>query len=65
MIQPYSNIVFKFRFRPNVDAHSGCLLQYYQLKETNYYTVMFGVSRALGVLAQLVWSRALGLPIER
>nr|AHB50491.1 citrate synthase [Mayetiola destructor] len=50
---------------PNVDAHSGCLLQYYQLKETNYYTVMFGVSRALGVLAQLVWSRALGLPIER
>ncbi|XP_055302250.1 probable citrate synthase 2, mitochondrial [Sitodiplosis mosellana] len=50
---------------PNVDAHSGVLLQYYNLKEMNYYTVMFGVSRALGVLAQLIWDRALGLPIER
>lgn len=50
---------------PNVDAHSGVLLQYYGLKEMNYYTVMFGVSRALGVLASLVWDRALGLPIER
>ncbi len=50
---------------PNVDAHSGVLLQYYGLKEEDYYTVLFGVSRALGVLAQLVWDRALGLPIER
>lgn len=41
------------------------VFQYYGLKEMNYYTVMFGVSRALGVLAQLIWSRALGLPIER
>jgi citrate synthase len=50
---------------PNVDAHSGVLLQYYGIKEANYYTVLFGVSRALGVLSQGVWSRALGLPIER
>ncbi|XP_055388830.1 probable citrate synthase 2, mitochondrial [Condylostylus longicornis] len=50
---------------PNVDAHSGVLLQYYKLKEMNYYTVLFGVSRALGVLASLIWDRALGLPIER
>ncbi|XP_033221510.1 probable citrate synthase 2, mitochondrial [Belonocnema kinseyi] len=50
---------------PNVDAHSGVLLQYYGMKEMNYYTVLFGVSRALGVLASNVWSRALGLPIER
>lgn len=50
---------------PNVDAHSGVLLQYYGLKEMNYYTVLFGVSRALGVLSSLVWDRALGLPIER
>lgn len=50
---------------PNVDAHSGVLLQYYGLKEMNYYTVLFGVSRALGVLASLIWDRALGLPIER
>ncbi|GLC45071.1 hypothetical protein PLESTB_001465400 [Pleodorina starrii] len=50
---------------PNVDAHSGVLLQYYGITEENFYTVLFGVSRALGVLAQGVWSRALGLPIER
>lgn len=31
----------------------------------SYYTVLFGVSRALGVLASLIWDRALGLPIER
>ena len=35
------------------------------MKEMNYYTVLFGVSRALGVLASLVWDRALGLPLER
>jgi len=50
---------------PNVDAHSGVLLQYYGLTEMNYYTVLFGVSRALGVLSSLVWDRALGLPLER
>merc|ERR1739841_187902 len=48
-----------------VDAHSGVLLQYYGMKEMNYYTVLFGVSRALGVCSSLVWSRALGLPLER
>merc|ERR1711942_385353 len=50
---------------PNVDAHSGVLLQYYGMKEMNYYTVLFGISRALGVCASLVWSHALGLPLER
>jgi citrate synthase len=50
---------------PNVDAHSGVLLYYYGITEFDFYTVFFGVSRALGVLAQLVWSRALGLAIER
>lgn len=50
---------------PNVDAHSGVLLQYYGLKEMSFYTVLFGVSRALGVLSSLVWDRAYGLPIER
>lgn len=50
---------------PNVDAHSGALLIHYGLKEYNYYTVLFGVSRALGVLAALCWARALGLPLER
>lgn len=50
---------------PNVDAHSGVLLQYYKMTEMQYYTVLFGVSRALGCLSQLIWSRALGLPLER
>jgi citrate synthase len=50
---------------PNVDAHSGVLLTHYGLTENSYYTVLFGVSRALGVLTQLFWDRALGLPIER
>ncbi|XP_076033521.1 citrate synthase [Oratosquilla oratoria] len=50
---------------PNVDAHSGVLLQHYGMTEMSFYTVLFGVSRALGVLASLVWDRALGLPIER
>lgn len=50
---------------PNVDAHSGALLVHYGMKEYPFYTVLFGVSRALGVLAQLVWDRALGHPLER
>ena len=50
---------------PNVDAHSGCLLVHYGVTEYDFYTVLFGVSRAMGVLASLVWDRALGFPIER
>lgn len=50
---------------PNVDAHSGAILVHYGLKEYNYYTVLFAVSRGLGVLAMLCWSRILGLPLER
>lgn len=50
---------------PNVDAASGCVLYHYGLTEFKYYTVIFGVSRALGALTQLVWARALSLPLER
>ncbi len=50
---------------PNVDAHSGALLVHYDLKQYDFYTVMFGVSRAMGVLAQQCWSRGMGLPLER
>lgn len=50
---------------PNVDAHSGALLVHYGLKEYEFYTVLFGVSRSLGVLASLIWDRALALPLER
>lgn len=50
---------------PNVDAHSGALLKYFGLVEEDFYTVLFGVSRALGVLSSLCWDRALNFPIER
>jgi citrate synthase len=50
---------------PNVDAHSGALLVHYGMVEYEFYTVLFGVSRALGVLASLIWDRALGFPLER
>ncbi|KAF2669386.1 methylcitrate synthase precursor [Microthyrium microscopicum] len=50
---------------PNVDSSSGVLFHYYGFKEMLYYTATFGVSRGLGPLAQLIWDRALGLPIER
>ena len=50
---------------PNVDAISGTLQQHYGVKEFDFYTVMFGVSRIMGVSANAVWARALGQPIER
>lgn len=50
---------------PNVDAYSGALLYHYGIKEYSFYTVLFGVSRAMGVLASLVMDRLYGLPIER
>jgi citrate synthase len=50
---------------PNVDAHSGALLVHFGMVEYEFYTVLFGVSRALGVLASLCWDRALNMPLER
>ena len=50
---------------PNVDAHSGVLLRHFCVMETSIYTVLFGVSRAMGLMAQLIWARALAIPIER
>jgi len=50
---------------PNVDALSGTILKYYGLTEAEYYTVVFSVSRAIGVMSQMVCARLFGLPIER
>ncbi len=50
---------------PNVDAGSGSLLYHYGLKEYDYYTVLFSVSRALGILSQFVLARGVGRPITR
>lgn len=51
-------------FEPNLHKIPFLVKQYYGLKEMNYYTVLFGVSRALGVCASLIWDRALGLPVS-
>lgn len=37
----------------------------YGLHQQDFYTVLFGVSRAFGVVSQLIWDRALGMPLER
>jgi citrate synthase len=50
---------------PNVDAYTGSLLVHFGIDAYDFYTVLFGVSRAIGVLSQLVWDRALMLPLER
>ena len=50
---------------PNVDAVSGSLQYHYGITQFDFYTVLFGVGRALGVTANYVWARALGQPLER
>lgn len=50
---------------PNVDAQSGVIQWHYGLTEYDFYTVLFGVGRALGVLANITWDRGLGYSIER
>ena len=62
LLKNHSNVKNPY---PNVDAHSGILLKHYGLNEYEFYTVLFGFSRAFGVLSQLLWDRALNLPIER
>jgi len=56
---------------PNVDAISGSLQYHFGIRDCDgygacdFYTVLFGVSRILGVTANAVWARALNQPIER
>jgi citrate synthase len=50
---------------PNVDAQSGVIQWYYGLREYDFYTVLFGVGRSIGVLANITWDRGLGYAIER
>ncbi len=50
---------------PNVDAQSGVIQWHYGLTEYDYYTVLFGVGRALGVCANIIWDRGLGAALER
>ena len=50
---------------PNVDAQSGVIQWFYGITECDFYTVLFGVGRAIGVLANITWDRALGYALER
>jgi len=50
---------------PNVDAQSGVIQWHYGLTEFDFYTVLFGIGRSLGVLSNIIWDRALGYSLER
>ena len=50
---------------PNVDAQSGIIQWYYGVTEYDFYTVLFGIGRAIGITANIIWDRALGYPLER
>jgi citrate synthase len=50
---------------PNVDALNGTMQHHYGVTEFDFYTVLFGSSRILGLTSHAVWARALGKPIER
>ncbi len=50
---------------PNVDAQSGVIQWHYGVREYDFYTVLFGIGRAIGVCANVIWSRALLYPLER
>jgi citrate synthase len=50
---------------PNVDAQSGVIQWHYGVNKYEFYTVLFGIGRAIGITANIVWDRALGYPLER
>ena len=50
---------------PNVDAQSGVIQWHYGITQYDFYTVLFAIGRAFGVLSNIIWDRALGYPIER
>ena len=52
-------------FYPNVDAFAGALFYEMGLTEFEFYTTIFGVSRAIGCFSNTIWARAIGLPLER
>jgi len=50
---------------PNVDAQSGIIQWHYGVKEYDFYTVLFGIGRSIGIAANVIWDRALMYPLER
>ncbi|MBE0637848.1 MAG: citrate (Si)-synthase [Bacteroidales bacterium] len=50
---------------PNLDAQTGVIQWHYGVQEYDFYTVLFGVGRAIGICANIIWDRALNYPLER
>lgn len=50
---------------PNVDALSGTIQWHYGVRDFDFYTVLFGIGRAIGICANIIWDRALGYSLER
>ncbi|MFW5974859.1 MAG: citrate (Si)-synthase [Bacteroidota bacterium] len=50
---------------PNLDAQTGVIQWHYGVTEYDFYTVLFGIGRSIGITANIVWDRALGYPLER
>lgn len=50
---------------PNLDAQTGVIQWHYGITEYDFYTVLFGIGRSIGITANIVWDRALGYPLER
>lgn len=50
---------------PNVDAQSGVIQWHYGVRDYEFYTVLFGIGRAIGICANIIWDRALEYPLER
>jgi len=50
---------------PNVDSHSGIIQWHYGVRNYDFYTVLFGIGRAIGIAANIIWDRALMYPLER
>ena len=50
---------------PNLDAQTGVIQWHYGIREYDFYTVLFGIGRAIGICANIIWDRALSYPLER
>jgi citrate synthase len=50
---------------PNLDAKTGVIQWHYGVTEYDFYTVLFGIGRSIGIAANIIWDRALGYPLER
>lgn len=50
---------------PNVDAISGSILHELGFTDPSFYTVLFGLSRSFGCMANMIINHQIGYPIER